>query len=65
MDSGKTQLPHIDAGKDTGVLVKALLDCPPKKKLLGAGEMISWSDQLRVWCEYNKVGDALTPVPFP
>lgn len=55
MGSGNTLLPHIDAGKDTGVLVKALLDCPPGTKVLGTGEMISWSDQLKVWCEHNKV----------
>ena len=23
--------------------------------MLGAGEMISWSDMLKVWCEVNKV----------
>ena len=53
--SGKTPQPHIDAAKDMGVIVKALLQCPPGLKVFGAGEMISWSDQLKVWCEHNKV----------
>jgi hypothetical protein len=32
-----------------------LLECPPGKTVLGAGDMISWTDQLKVWCEYNGV----------
>jgi hypothetical protein len=32
-----------------------LLECPPGKTVLGAGEIISWSEMLRVWCGYNEV----------
>ncbi|PMD36789.1 putative NAD dependent epimerase/dehydratase [Hyaloscypha variabilis F] len=53
--SGTTPLPHIDAERDTGYIVRALLECSPGKTVLGAGEMISWSDMLKVWCEVNKV----------
>ncbi|KAH8761894.1 hypothetical protein BGZ57DRAFT_943930 [Hyaloscypha finlandica] len=49
--SGTTPLPHIDVERDTGYLVRALLECPPGKTVLGAGDMISWSEMLRVWCE--------------
>jgi hypothetical protein len=53
--SGTTPLPHIDIERDTGYLVRALLECAPGKTVLGAGEMISWSEMLKVWCECNKV----------
>jgi hypothetical protein len=53
--SGTTPLPHIDVERDTGYLVHALLECTPGKMVLGAGEMISWSEMLKVWCECNKV----------
>lgn len=55
MGSGATPLPHIDVERDTGYLVRALLECPPGKMVLGAGEMISWSEMLRIWCEGNNV----------
>jgi hypothetical protein len=53
--SGTTLLPHIDVESDTGYLIRALLECAPGKIVLGAGEMISWSEMLKVWCECNKV----------
>lgn len=53
--SGVKLLPHIGVESDTGPIVRALLECPPGKTVLGAGEMISYSDQLKAWCEHNKV----------
>jgi hypothetical protein len=53
--SGVKSLPHIDVKRDTGYIVRALLECPPGKTVLGAGDMISWSDQLKIWCEHNEV----------
>jgi len=53
--SGTTLLPHIDVERDTGYLIHALLECAPGKMVLGAGEMISWSEMLKIWCECNKV----------
>lgn len=53
--SGTTPLPHIDVERDTGYLVRALLECAPGKMVLGAGEMISWSEMMKVWYECNNV----------
>ena len=53
--SGKTPLPLIDTVKDTGYVVRAALQSPPGKTVLGAGSMLSWSDFIKVWCEVNKV----------
>lgn len=68
MGSGAKPLPHIGVESDTGSIVRALLECPPGKTVLGAGEMISYSDQLKVWCEHNKVPlggfDPLSVVQF-
>ncbi len=53
--SGKTPVPHIDTERDTGYVVRATLQSPPGKTVLGAGSMLSWTDYLKVWCEVNKV----------
>lgn len=53
--SGKTPLPHLDVSSDLGKIVASIISSPPGKKILAAGDMISWSDQLKVWCEVNKV----------
>ena len=37
--------------KDTGFLVRALLQVPPGKTLSGAGSMLSWKECLQVWCK--------------
>ncbi|KAH0578965.1 hypothetical protein H2248_003145 [Termitomyces sp. 'cryptogamus'] len=44
-----TPLPMIDTGKDTGYLVRALIQVPAGKTLLGFGSMISWSDYMKLW----------------
>lgn len=53
--SGKEPLPHLDVEADLGRIVVAAVESPPGKKILAAGDMISWSDQLKVWCEVNRV----------
>lgn len=55
MGSGAKPLPQISVEADAGPIVRALLECPPGKTVLGAGDMISYSDQLKIWCEHNKV----------
>jgi hypothetical protein len=52
---GDTPIPHFDTGKDTGVLVRALLEVPPGKNLLAAGDMLSWKEFLQVWCKTQNV----------
>jgi hypothetical protein len=53
--SGETPLPNIDIEKDTGHIVHAAIQGPCGKTILAAGSMISWSMQLKVWCEINNV----------
>jgi hypothetical protein len=53
--SGKAKIPHFDTVADTGVVVRAALNLPPGKNILGAGDMLSWTDYLKVWCEVNNV----------
>ena len=52
---GDTRIPFFDAGKDTGVCVKALLDVEARQNLLGTGDMLSWKEFLRVWCRTQNV----------
>ncbi|KAG6890059.1 hypothetical protein C0995_012517 [Termitomyces sp. Mi166 len=44
-----TPLPMIDPSKDTGHLVRALIQVPPGKTVLGFGSMISWNDYMKLW----------------
>ena len=53
--SGVAPLPFFDTERDTGYVVRAALESAPGKKILAAGSMISWTDQLKVWCEFNSV----------
>ncbi|KAG6908847.1 hypothetical protein DXG01_003013 [Tephrocybe rancida] len=46
-----TPLPMIYTRKDTGYLVRALIQVPPGKNLLGFGSLISWSDYMKLWGE--------------
>lgn len=55
VSSGKTPLPFIVSNKDTGYVVRAALQSPPGKNILGFGSMLSWIDFYKVWCEVNKV----------
>ncbi|KAG6853270.1 hypothetical protein C0991_005541 [Blastosporella zonata] len=49
--NGNTPLPMIDTRKDTGHLVRALLQVLPGKTLLGFGSLISWTEYMRLWGE--------------
>ncbi|KAE8449108.1 hypothetical protein EG329_008491 [Mollisiaceae sp. DMI_Dod_QoI] len=53
--SGTKPLPHLDVEADLGRVVEAAIESPPGTKILAAGDMISWTDQLKVWCKVNKV----------
>ena len=35
--------------------MRAALQSPPGKTILGAGSVLSWSDLFKVWCEVNNV----------
>ena len=48
-------LSHLDTETDLGYIVRAAVQAAPGKKILGVGDMISWSGVLKVWCEHNKV----------
>ncbi|KAL9068852.1 MAG: hypothetical protein Q9161_005939 [Pseudevernia consocians] len=53
--SGQKPIPLVDTVKDTGYIVRAALQSPPGKTILGSGDALSWSGLLKVWCEANKV----------
>lgn len=53
--SGTKPLPHLDTETDLGYIIRAAIQAAPGKKILGVGDMISWSGMLKVWCEHNKV----------
>lgn len=53
--SGKAPIPLIDTERDSGYVVRAALQSPPGKNILGVGSMLSWTDHFKVWCEVNKV----------
>lgn len=55
MGSGVKNLPHINVGRDLGYIVRAALGSEPRKLILGVGSMMSWSEQLKVWCEVDGV----------
>ncbi|KAG6849138.1 hypothetical protein H0H93_011001 [Arthromyces matolae] len=44
-------LPMIDTWKDTGYLVRALVQGPPNITLLGFGSMMSWNEYMSLWSE--------------
>lgn len=47
--SGDLQMPFVVPDKDTGAFVKALLDVPPGKTLVGVSEMMSFSKWVEIW----------------
>lgn len=47
-------LPHLDVEDDLGKIVQAVLSSPPRKTVL-AGDMVSYTHQLKTWCNVNKV----------
>ena len=48
-------IPWVDTIRDTGYVVRAALQSPPGKTILGSGDSLSWSDWFKVWCEVHKV----------
>lgn len=52
---GVKPLPHLDVEADLGGIVAAILESPPGQRVLAVGDMVSWSEQLRIWCEVNNV----------
>jgi hypothetical protein len=53
--SGKVKIPHFDTVADCGYVTRAALNSPPGKNILGVGEMLSWTEYLKIWCDVNKV----------
>jgi len=53
--AGETKIPQFDTVADAGYVTRAALNSPPGKNILGVGDMISWKDYLKVWCEVNNV----------
>ncbi|KAK0763282.1 hypothetical protein N5P37_004269 [Trichoderma harzianum] len=47
--SGDLQMPFVVPDKDTGAFVKALLDVPPGKTLIGVSEMMTFSTWVEIW----------------
>lgn len=58
-----TPIPLVDARRDTGPFVRALLLAEPGVNLLGETSLVSWTEYMRVWgkvlgvprCEYEEV----------
>ena len=53
--SGKNPIPHFNTQRDCGYVVRAALQNPPGKNILGVGSMLSMTEYLKIWCEANKV----------
>lgn len=53
--SGLTPQQHIDIAHDIVRLVHASLLGPPEETILAEGSMLSYTSQLRIWCEVNQV----------
>lgn len=49
--SASTAIPLVDARKDTGPFVRALLEVPAGVNLLGETSYVSWTQYMRVWGE--------------
>lgn len=47
--SGEAKIPMIWVERDTGRFVKALVESPPRKTLLGHGSLIGWREYMEVW----------------
>jgi len=47
--------PFGDVRKDFGQCVRAAVDAEPDINLLAVGEMMSWNQCLKTWCESQKV----------
>ncbi|KAH7141516.1 hypothetical protein B0J13DRAFT_556951 [Dactylonectria estremocensis] len=52
----------VDAGRDTGVFVKALLQVEPGKNLLGTSGVLSWDEFAALWGKVNGVTARFVPL---
>jgi hypothetical protein len=43
------QFPFVDTYQDTGSFVKALVDLPPGKDLLGVSQTMTWPEWMKLW----------------
>ncbi|KAK5054007.1 hypothetical protein LTR84_001969 [Exophiala bonariae] len=48
---GDTPIPLLFTAKDTGILVRSLLEDPPGRTMSGSCDMLSWKECLEIWCE--------------
>ncbi|KAL9102109.1 MAG: hypothetical protein Q9187_009164 [Circinaria calcarea] len=48
--AGNAIIPLVDPRKDCGYFVRALVQSPPGKNLLGAGSFATWEEYLKLWC---------------
>lgn len=55
LGSGLKPIPLVDASKDTGYFVRALVQTAPGKTLLGAGSFISWREYTKLWAKSQGV----------
>ncbi|KAL6691593.1 NAD(P)-binding protein [Trichoderma pleuroticola] len=61
--SGDLQVPFVVPGKDTGAFVKALLDVPPGRTLVGVSETMTFSTWVEIWGRVLDVQTAYQQVP--
>lgn len=47
--SPEYKMPFVVTHKDTGAFVKALVDLPPRKNLLGVSEHMTWPEWTKLW----------------
>jgi hypothetical protein len=47
--SPEFKMPFVVAEEDTGAFVKALVDLPPGKDLLGCSELLTWPEWAKIW----------------
>jgi NmrA-like family len=52
---GKSLVPFVVTSKDTGEFVKALIQVPPGKNILGVSEQIGWEEWVKIWGATLKV----------
>ena len=49
---GDRPIPFLDTQKDTGALVRALVEAPEAGvDLLGYSRMMTWEEYMKLWCE--------------
>ena len=63
--SGTNPIPHFNTERDCGYVVRAALQTPPGKNILGVGSTLSWTEYLKIWCDINKVPfGGFDPIPL-